>query len=130
MKPTRDPQPVILVGARLRALRKQSRMTQQAVAERLNIHRTTYNKYEAGTVAPDQQGLVRLSEIFGVTVDYLLGCEDSAPVLSVADPGENRHILSLQEQTLLQMFRQLPAEEQEQLVEAAQKAFHHRKEPK
>lgn len=128
MKPVRDPQPTLLLGARLRNLRKQTKLTQQAVADRLNIHRTTYNKYEAGTVAPDQQGLVRLSEIFGVSVGYLLGCETETPIPMVADHEERETILTLQEKILVQMFRQLSMEEQKKLVSDAQKVFNQRRE--
>ena len=130
MKPVRDPQPTLLLGARLRNLRKQTKLTQQAVADRLNIHRTTYNKYEAGTVAPDQQGLVRLSEIFGVSVGYLLGCETEAATPVVSDREEQETMLTLQEKILVQMFRQLSTEEQKKLVSDAQKAFNQRREMK
>lgn len=130
MKPVRDPQPTLLLGARLRNLRKQTKLTQQAVADRLNIHRTTYNKYEAGTVAPDQQGLVRLSEIFGVSVGFLLGCETESSAPLVADREEQETILTLQEKILVQMFRQLSMEEQKKLVSDAQKVFNQRREMK
>ena len=69
--------PSSLFGSRLRMLRRQARWTQQVMADRLRIHRTTYTKYETGVVTPDQQGLLQLAEIFGVTVDYLLGREDT-----------------------------------------------------
>lgn len=114
-----------LFGERLRRLRKTARLTQQDVADRLNIHRTSYTKYETGVVAPDQQGLVQLAELFGVTVDHLLGREADTDV--VLDTAGNTIQLSLEEQNLLQMYRQLTYTEQRELVKQAQKALKQRR---
>ena len=113
----------VVFGERLRMLRKQARLTQQAVADELRVHRTTYTRYEAGAVAPDQQGLVQLAEMFGVTVDYLLGRDTdcASSVLSEKDPDGLQ--LSLQEKWLLQMYRQLSYTEQQELHKQMQKAF-------
>ena len=112
----------VTFSERLLYLRKQAHLTQQAVADTLNIHRTSYTKYETGVVTPDHQGLVALAQLFGVTVDYLLG-HDAAPTASVADSeGEMMH-LSLQEQLLVQIFRQLNYADQQIMVQQAQKAF-------
>lgn len=110
---------------RLRTLRKQSRLTQQQVADRLNLHRTTYTKYETGVVAPDREGLLRLAELFGVTVDYLVGRESG--VTAVAEGSGDVLHLSLQEQKLLQLYRQLTYTEQQELLQKAQKTFQSRK---
>lgn len=114
-----------LFGARLRALRRQSRLTQQQVADRLSLHRTTYTKYETGVVAPDREALIRLSELFGVTVDYLVGRETE--VTTMAEGSSETLQLSLQEQKLVQMYRQLTYTEQQELLQKAQKAFQSRK---
>ena len=124
MKPTRDTEPMALFGARLRQLRQQHGLTQLMVAERLCVDRTTYNKYEAGRVSPDQRGLIALAEMFSVTVDHLLGHE-SETVLPVAEAAVTT-TLNEQEQLLLQMFRQLTPQEQQTLVEQAQDAFRNR----
>ena len=114
-----------LFSERLRMLRKQCRLTQQQVADRLSLHRTTYTKYETGVVAPDREALVRLSELFGVSVDYLVGRE--AEVVAVAEgSGEVIH-LSLQEQKMLQMYRQLTYAEQQELLLKVQKSYQARK---
>lgn len=123
MKPVRDAGPMALFGARLRQLRQQHGLTQMTVAERLCIDRTTYNKYEAGKVSPDHQGLVKLAAMFGVTVDHLLGRE-SSQALALAE-SDGAITVSEQEKVLLQMFRQLSAEEQSRLVEQVQSAFRH-----
>lgn len=115
-----------LFSARLRALRKQSGLTQQAVADRLSIHRTAYTKYETSGVTPDQQGLMILAEMFGVSVDYLIG-RDTSSVSAVAESGEASVKLTLQEQQMLNMFRQMSYPEQQALVQQVQKNFRQRK---
>ena len=122
MKPIRDPEPMALFGMRIRALRQQQNLTQQAVADLLQIDRTTYTKYEAGRVSPDQQGLVRLAEIFGCSVDCLLGVEGGHTV-QMSNTEEAPMSLTKEEQILLQMFRQLPQEERTELVKTIQEAF-------
>ena len=115
-----------LFGERLRTLRRQAGLTQQAVAERLSIHRTAYTKYETSGVTPDQRGLMALAEMFGVSVDYLIG-RDSASVVVVTESGETTMKISLQEQQLLSLFRQLPYPEQQALVQQVQKVYRQRK---
>ena len=123
----RKPQgmPTSLFGARLRMLRRKAKWTQQVMADRLSIHRTTYTKYETGVVTPDHQGLVSLAALYGVTVDYLLGREDGEII--VTDNGGEKMRLSLQEQQLLQLFRQLGYAEQQELVQQVQKSYAARK---
>ncbi len=123
MKPVRDPAPMALFGARLRTLRRQRKLTQQAVADRLRVHRTTYTKYETGCVTPDQQGLVQLAEIFGVTVDFLLGRGDGEDMPRVNNDENLPMLLTLQEKVLVQMFRQMDRRQQNELVARVQQEF-------
>ena len=114
-----------LFSERLRMLRKQCRLTQQQVADILSLHRTTYTKYETGVVAPDREALIRLSELFGVSVDYLVGRE--VGVEAVAEGSGETLRLSLQEQKILQIYRQLTYTEQQEMLQQMQKAFRSRK---
>ena len=122
MKTARNTEPMLLFGERLRALRKERGLTQQAVADQLQVDRTTYTKYEIGRVSPDPQGLARLAELFCVTVDTLLGRE-SAPTSALEHSDSPPMALTPQEKLLVQMFRQLSDEEQHVLVEKAQQIF-------
>ncbi len=107
---------------RLLRLRKQAGLTQQAVADTLNIHRTSYTKYETGVATPDHQGLVALAKLFGVSVDYLVGHEADPPSLAADIEGEMVR-LSLQEQWLVQMFRQLNYADQQAMIQQTQQLF-------
>ena len=113
-------------GNRLRDLRRQIHMTQQEVADQLQIHRTTYTKYETGVVAPDRQALVTLAQLFNVSVDTLLGCE--TPVTEDLSEGTGELVrLSLQEKMLVQMYRQLTYPEQQDLQKKMQSSFNQKK---
>ena len=54
-------------------LRKQNHYTQKQMAEMLSIKQPSYVRYENGTAEPTQEMLVKIAEIFDVSVDYLLG---------------------------------------------------------
>lgn len=51
-------------------------LTQHGVARQLDISDTTYQRYEYGTRAPDIVTLDKLADLFGVTLDYLVGRSD------------------------------------------------------
>lgn len=63
-----------ITGERLRVLREEKGLSQEAVAEILGISRTAYNKYESGAIKPVRK-LEELSALFGVSTDYILGQE-------------------------------------------------------
>lgn len=56
----------------LKSLREQHGLSQQEIADKLGIDRTTYVKYESGSSKPVRK-LSELAALFGVTTDYLLG---------------------------------------------------------
>ncbi len=59
-------------GEKLQALRKSRSMSQEQLAERLEISRQSVSKWEVGESVPELDKVVTLSELFGVTTDYLL----------------------------------------------------------
>ena len=60
------------LGARLTALRKYRGMSQDALAEALGISRQSISKWETDASIPDLDKLVRLSDLFEVTLDELV----------------------------------------------------------
>lgn len=58
---------------RLTVARNNKGMTQEEVAKKLGVHRSTYNRYETGLRTPDLDTVSKLARIFGVTTDFLLG---------------------------------------------------------
>ena len=66
-----------VVYPRIRNLREGRDWTQQKVADLLFINRRTYSTYETGTHNMTPEVLVKLSAIYEVSVDYLLGLTDN-----------------------------------------------------
>ena len=56
----------------LRALREKSQMTQEQLADRMEVSRQTVSKWEAGGSYPEMEKMLLLTEIFGCTMDALL----------------------------------------------------------
>lgn len=56
----------------LRFLRKKHKMSQQKLAELIGTTQQAIYKYEKTSVEPDIATLIRISEVFNVTVDYLI----------------------------------------------------------
>lgn len=56
----------------LRNLRKSHLLTQKDIARMLNISRQAYSNYETGTRSPDIDLLIRLSQIYTITLDELV----------------------------------------------------------
>lgn len=61
---------------RIRQLRKQQGMTAKQLASVIGVSRSAIYLYETGGRSPCIDILVRMSDIFGVTIDYLVGMTD------------------------------------------------------
>lgn len=62
-----------MLGDRIAEKRKQKKMTQEEVANKLGIPRSTYSNYELNNREPDVETLNMLSELFDCSVDWLTG---------------------------------------------------------
>lgn len=58
---------------RLRELRIQNKMTQREIATYLGITQPSYIRYENGKSEPTLECLVKIADLYDVSVDYLLG---------------------------------------------------------
>lgn len=74
-------------GQKIARLRRERGITQGALAEEAGVTRQAVSKWESDAALPDADKLVRLSELFGCTVDYLLKSreEDPAPPAGQAE---------------------------------------------
>ena len=81
-------------GNRLKELRNQSRLTQAQLAERLGVTKSVVSFYELQERSPSPDVLVKLSQVFHVSTDYLLGidCNRTLDVSGLTDS----HVISLQ----------------------------------
>lgn len=62
-----------MLNENLRNVRKQKGLSQQELANRLNVVRQTVSKWEKGLSVPDADMLVKIAEILEVSVEELLG---------------------------------------------------------
>ena len=72
-----------MLGQRINELRRACGWNQVELASRLNVTKQTVSNWENDNIQPSVEMLVRISKIFGVTTDYLLGLE-SVPRLDVS----------------------------------------------
>ena len=61
---------------RIAMLRKEMGMNQMELAKYLRLSQQTISKYENGKADPDKETLIRLSELFNVSTDYIIGHSD------------------------------------------------------
>lgn len=57
---------------KLYSLRKKSGLSQEQLAEQLNVSRQAISKWESGVSAPESEKLIVISTYFNVSVDYLI----------------------------------------------------------
>lgn len=62
---------------RIRELREQQGLSQKAVAEELGMHVTQYRRYELGERKPEIGFLIQIADLYGVSLDYIVGRDDT-----------------------------------------------------
>ena len=67
------------VAKNISELRQKNSMTQIELAEKLNYSDKAISKWERGESIPDVTVLVKVAEVFGVTLDYLVSAEHTEP---------------------------------------------------
>lgn len=63
----------IKLADRLVELRKHHKLSQEALAEKLGLSRQAISKWERAEASPDTDNLIALAELYGVSLDQLLG---------------------------------------------------------
>lgn len=61
-----------LTARKIAELRKENRLTQKEVSEKIGVTQQSYNSYEKGRTAPTIEILVRLSYLYGVPIDIIV----------------------------------------------------------
>jgi transcriptional regulator with XRE-family HTH domain len=61
------------LSCRMRDLRKERHLTQAQLAKIIDVSHSTLSQYESGSRRPNYQLILKLSDVFGVSIDYLLG---------------------------------------------------------
>ncbi|GHU40270.1 hypothetical protein FACS1894193_02290 [Bacilli bacterium] len=88
---------------RLKMLRKEKKLTQTELAERLETTQGTVGKWENEKLEPNLEKVIELAKELGATTDYLLGFDDvnpyDLPEEAVAEYGQSK-------EEMLELFRQ------------------------
>ena len=71
------------LGQKLKEIRKKFGLSQESLAEIMNVSRQAITKWESDEGLPDVSNLQELSKVFNLTVDYLLDNDNSLPSLSM-----------------------------------------------
>ena len=96
------------------------------IADVLGVDRTTYTVYEGGSITPSPATLVKLSQIYNVTVGYLIGVEENHPELrKIPDEKQEKKLLSSdpfsllkkEEKELMLYFRVLSDAEKHKIID-------------
>ena len=82
----------MIFSEKLVVLRKNKGMTQDALAEKLNVSRQAVAKWESGQAYPDISNLIQISDLMNVTVDYLV--RDGECMMNI-DPGKDADLNEL-----------------------------------
>ena len=98
---------------RIRDLREDHDLTQEALCKQLYMHKTTYTNYEQGKHTVPLDFAVTLAEFYDVSLDYIAGRTNF-------QKGIGRPELSAEELRLVEQFRELSERHKgrvEQLIE-------------
>lgn len=71
----------MILGEKIAQLRRKNGWSQEELADKMEVSRQAVSKWESNQTTPDLERILRLSSLFGVTIDYLLkdGAEPEIP---------------------------------------------------
>lgn len=103
-----------MIGEILTKLRKDLKLSQTAVAKKINVSAVNYNRYENNQRSPDNETLVLLADFFDVSIDYLLGRTSEKKYLSETENDAETNLIAAH------ATKDLTEEEQKKLIEFAE----------
>ncbi|MBR3819246.1 MAG: helix-turn-helix transcriptional regulator [Clostridia bacterium] len=77
------------ISEKITLLRKEKNLSQEAFAEALGVSRQSVSKWESGSALPDTDKIIAMSELFGVSTDYLLKDDAVSTEPVTYNPPEN-----------------------------------------
>ncbi len=80
------------LGQKIANLRKEKGLTQEELAEKLDVSSQAVSKWENDISCPDIMLLPKLADIFGTTVDSLLGCEKEKESVQLVPQRERKNV--------------------------------------
>lgn len=110
------------IGTRIAALRDKRGWTQEQMAALLEISRASLSHYEKGRREPDSETLTKIADVFGVSIDYLVGRTHDPYAAMEQDVRQLVDELELSDAELLERYaftidgRKLTAEETRRFI--------------
>lgn len=101
-------------GERLKQIRLEKGYTQKDIINKINISQNGYSSWELGKTEPNLTSLKKLSNIFHISVDYLLGMENEEGLIIMQNE------LSEDENYLIDLIRQLEMKNKSTIYELAE----------
>lgn len=95
------------LGQKLKEIRKRFGLSQEQLAEIMNVSRQAITKWENDGGMPDVSNLQELSKVFGITVDYLLNDDNQLPALSLKkelDKEKYKNKLTMYDEVLKEYY--------------------------
>jgi len=80
---------------KLKNMRLQRALTQEALAQALFVSRTAISKWESGRGYPNLESLKAIAQFFSVTIDELLSDQEPAEIKQEKSVSKNRHRITL-----------------------------------
>lgn len=86
-----------MLGNRIKLLRNEQGITQEQLGDYLNLSRSSVKGYENDGVEPSLSVLVKIADVFNVSLDYLLGRTDEKYNINLLDEGTKDFLLKIHE---------------------------------
>ena len=102
---------------RIRELREEKGLSQSALANEINTSQRNIGRWENGENEPTYSQLVKLSDFFECSIDYLIGREDDFGNVVLNNSTQN---LTFEEQNLINYYRLLSDTEKKKLLTDAE----------
>ena len=67
---------MVIISQRIKELRRENKISQAELAEKCLVKQSCVSKWERAETLPDIEIIVKLTQIFNVSADYLLGIKD------------------------------------------------------
>lgn len=91
----------------LKKLRKDNKVSQQKLADEIGVSQQSINKYENHNIEPDIDTLIKISNFFNTSVDYLIGNTEINRVIE----NVYEYDLNDEEKNLIENYRKLLPEQ-------------------
>ena len=62
-----------MIASKIKEIREKNGLNKREMSKKLNIPYTTYNNYETGNREPGSDFLIKFSNEFGISIDYIMG---------------------------------------------------------